>query len=273
MSDSSVKNKKTGLVNELMAQRYLLWSFVHRDLKMRYGASSLGIFWSVINPLLLIGIYTLVFGYLLDVNIGGSGGSKSYGVFLFSGMLPWLAFSESVAKSSTIIVENRDLVKQVTFSTILLPTHVIISAFLHEMIAMVLFLGVLVFMGHPPTILLLGMLTIFPLQIFFTLGISLVVGSTAVFYRDVRELAPALLTIWFFLTPIVYPMSAIPAWLIPIYSLNPLTPLINIYRSFILGDSLPDLWGFCYFASWSVFLFFSGIKIFRRLSAEFADLL
>ena len=273
MASAAENNKKPGLINEIMAQRYLLWSFVNRDLKMRYGANSMGFFWSVINPLLLIGIYTLVFGYLLEVNIGGATNPRNYGIFLFAGMLPWLAFSESLIKCSTVIMENKDLVKQVNFSTILLPTQVIISAFLHQVIAMFIFIVVLVILGHPPTLMLLGIITIIPLQLFFTLGLSLIIASTAVYYRDVRELVAALMTMWFFATPIVYPMNAIPTRLVPYFTLNPIMPLINTYRSLLLGDMVPDLWGFLYFAAWSVLLFFLGVKVYKKLSVEFADLL
>ena len=273
MTDLTQNLKKQGLIAELMSQRYLLWTFINRDLKMRYGANSMGLFWSVINPLLLICIYTLVFGYLLKVNIGMPTGPKNYGIFLFAGMLPWLAFSESILKSSTIVVQHKDLVKQVNFSTIILPLHVIISAFFHQVVSMVLFILVLGLLGYSLSPLLLGFLTIFPLQLFFTLGVALIVSSLAVFYREMRELIMALLTIWFFATPIVYPTTAVPAHLARYFNLNPLAPLINTYRSLLLGDMIPDIWGFLYFAAWSLFLFFIGLKIYNRLSHEFADLL
>lgn len=273
MTSSDNIEPKKRIFAQLMEQRYLLWSFVHRDLKMRYGASFMGFFWSVINPLLLIFVYTLVFGYFLDVNVGGSAGPKNYGIFLFSGMLPWLAFSEAVVKSSTIVLENKDLVKQVHFSTILLPTHVIISSFMHEIIAMFIFVIILFIVRQPPSLFLLGIITIFPLQLMFTLGLSLIVSSFAVFYKDVRELVVAILTLWFFATPIIYPLTAVPEWLQPYFALNPVTPLITAYRTVLLGDVLPDVWGFVYFAICSMFLFFSGVKIFSKLSKDFADLL
>ena len=273
MTPTGEKSRKPGLFSQLMSQRYLLWSFIQRDLKMRYGASFMGFFWSVINPLLLISVYTLVFGYFLDINVGGSAGPKNYGLFLFSGMLPWLAFSEALVNSSTVILANRDLVKQVHFSTILLPTQVVISSFLHELIAMVIFVVILFAVKQPPSVFLLGIITIFPLQLMLTVGLSLIISSFAVYYKDVRELVAALLTLWFFATPIIYPMHVIPEWLKPYFSLNPITPLINAYRTVLLGDILPDLWGFIYFACFSFFLFLIGVKIFSNLSKDFADIL
>ncbi len=273
MSSPEKAPSKPRLFAQLMQQRYLLWSFVNRDLKMRYGASFMGFFWSVINPLLLISVYTVVFGLFLDINVGGAAGAKNYGLFLFSGMLPWLAFSEAIIKSSTVILDNKDLVKQVHFSTILLPTHVIISSFLHELIALVIFVVILFVVKQPPSIYLLGLISIFPLQLIFTLGLSLIVSSFAVFYKDVRELATALLTLWFFATPIIYPMHLVPDWLEPYFALNPITPLIVVYRTVLLGDVMPDMWGFIYFAGCALAVFLIGVRVFSKLSRDFADLL
>lgn len=273
MSSGENRPHNQSLFRELMRQRYLLWSFVNRDLKMRYGASFMGFFWSVINPLLLISVYTVVFGYFLEVNVGGSAGPKNYGIFLFSGMLPWLAFSEAVIKSSVVVLENKDLVKQVNFSTIMLPTHVVISSFLHELIAMLIFVILLFALRQPPTWMLIGIITIIPLQLMFTLGFALIIASFAVFYKDVRELVQAVMTLWFFASPIIYPVQVIPDWLAPYYSLNPVAPLINVYRTVLLGDVMPDLWGFIYFAIWSLLVFMVGVKTFSKLSRDFSDLL
>ena len=261
------------LFGELLRHRYLLWSFINRDLKMRYGASFMGFFWSVINPLLQIAIYTVVFGYFLAVNVGGSAGAKNYGIFLFSGMLPWIAFSEAVVRSSTVILENRDMVQQVRFPKILLPTHVVLASFLHELIAMCIFIVLLIILGQAPEWYLVGILFIFPLQLFFTLGVCLIVSSFAVFYKDVRELAQAFLMLWFFATPIVYPMHQVPDFLHPFFNINPVAPLINIYRTVLLGDVMPDMWGFIYFACFSLTVFLIGVRTFSKLSRDFPDLL
>jgi ABC-type polysaccharide/polyol phosphate export permease len=170
-------------------------------------------------------------------------------------------------------LDKKDLVKQVRFSTILLPTHVILSAFLHELIAMVIFVLLLVVVRHPPSMYLLGIITLFPLQLMFTLGLSLIVAAFAVFYKDVRELVVAMLTLWFFATPIIYPLHVIPDWFEPYFALNPMTPLITAYRTVLLGDVVPDMWGFVYFAVFSLALFFVGIRVFTKMSRDFADLL
>jgi homopolymeric O-antigen transport system permease protein len=257
----------------LVEQRHLLWSFVRRDLQMRYGASFMGFFWSVINPLMQIAIYTLIFGYFLQITVGGSSGPMNYGIFLFSGMLPWLAFSEAVGKSSMVILANKDLVKQVNFATILLPTNVIISSFIHELIALALFVTLLFLIREPPGLTLVGILLFFPLQIMFTLGVSLIVAGASVYFKDVRELVSAFLPLWFFGSPIIYSVDMVPDSIRPFYELNPLVPLVNVYHAVLLGDVMPDVAGFVYFASWAVLLFFVGVRSFNRLSRDFGDLL
>lgn len=261
------------MFTEMFAQRGLLRSLVILDLRKRYGASLGGWFWSVINPLLQILVYTLVFGYIIAVNVGGNEGPTNYGIFLFAGMLPWIAFAEAIQKSSTVIIENKDLVKQVRFPTILLPVQVVVSSFLHEMIALAIFITILFGVGQPPTPLALGLLLLFPLQLILTLGLSMLVAAFHVFYKDVGQLISALMLLWFFATPIIYPLSLIPEWLRQFFHLNPLTSLISAYRMALLGNEVTHLWAFVYLTGFSLAVFFIGAAAFNRLSREFADLL
>jgi ABC-type polysaccharide/polyol phosphate export permease len=257
----------------ILEQRRLLWSLVALDMRKRYGASFIGFFWSVLNPLLQISIYTFVFGYILEVNVGGNAGAANYGIFLFAGMLPWIAFSEAVQKSSTSILENKNLVKQVRFPTALLPVHVLLSSFLHELIALAIFIAILFVLGQPPSLMAFGLIFLFPLQLVLTLGFALIVSALHVFYKDVGPFVAAVLTLWFFATPIIYPTNLMQPWLRDLFYLNPLTPLISAYRSALLSNEAPELWSFGYLGLFSFLVFLLGISLFRRLSRDFADLL
>ncbi len=261
------------MFQEVFAQRRLLWSLIELDLRKRYGASFMGFFWSVINPLLQILVYTFVFGYILSVNVGGNAGATNYGIFLFAGMLPWIAFSEAVQKSTTVVLENKDLVKQVRFPVLLLPLHILLSGFLHELIALVIFIGILFAVGEPPTLLAIGLLALFPLQLMFTFGIGLFASAFHVMYKDVGQLVNALLLLWFFATPIIFPLNLVPRWLQTALLANPLAPLISAYRAALLGDEVPQLWAFVYFSVFALVVFLAGISLFHRLSRDFADML
>ena len=260
------------LVQDLRRHRYLLWNMVRADLKQRYVGSSIGLFWSVINPLLLILLYTFVFSVILDVRIGVNGGAGSYGVFLFAGMLPWIAFNEAITKSANVILEHRTLVASNQFPKVLLPLYVLISSFLHELIAVCLFVVILLAMRRPPSPFVLGLVLVFPFQLLLTLGFCLIVSSLNVFFRDVAQLTQAFLLIWFFSTPIVYPIDAIPLWVRSYFYLNPLTPLIDLYRALLLGSPL-NYHGFLYFLVFTLLVLLVGTKFFHRLSEDFTDFL
>ncbi|MBZ0273958.1 ABC transporter permease [bacterium] len=258
----------------LYRQKYLLWGFVRADLRNRYGASFLGLFWSVINPLLLILLYVLVFGYILDVNVGGNAGPKNYGIFLFAGMLPWIGLSDAVQRSSMVIMENKDFVKQVNFPKIMLPLRCVLGAFLHEIVALIVFIVILAALGQSPSIVMFGLLfAIWPLQLLFTLGIAMIVSAVTVFYKDARELTAAILTLWFFGTPIIFPVVLVPESIKAFFYLNPLTWLVNLYRAALLGDVVPDLYGFSYFSALSLLVAIIGWVFFHRFSRDFADLI
>lgn len=250
----------------------MLWSMVRADLRNRYIGSSIGLFWSVINPLLLILLYTFVFSVVLKVRIGEAGGVANYGIFLFSGMLPWMHFNEAVTKSSTVILEQRGLVSSAQFPTVLLPIYVLISSFIHELIAIGLFVVILLAADQPPSAAVFALLPIFPLQLMVTLGLALLVSSLNVFFRDVAPITQALLLIWFFTTPIVYPIEAIPLWIRPYFYLNPMTPLIDAYRTALLGMPFNPQ-GFVYFCVFAVFVLLLGIRFYARLSDHFAETL
>lgn len=260
------------LAKDLHQHRYMLWSMVRADLRQRYIGSSIGLFWSVINPLLLILLYTFVFSVILKVRIGGVGGIGHYGIFLFAGMLPWMAFNEAVTKSTTVVLEQRGLVSSAQFPKVLLPLYVLVSSFLHELVAISIFIVILFALQRPPSPVVIGLVLIFPLQLLLTLGLSLVVSSLNVFFRDVAQLSQALLLIWFFSTPIVYPIEAIPLWIRSYFYLNPLTPLIDVYRALLLGTPI-NYQGFMYFCVFAVLVFLIGVKFFRRLSDDFAEML
>ncbi|HEX3557234.1 MAG TPA: ABC transporter permease [Thermoanaerobaculia bacterium] len=249
---------------------FLLKELVKRDFQGRYAGSLLGLVWSFVQPLWMLLLFTFVFSTVMRISPVGTR-TGHFSVFLFSGLLPWMALNEGVLRAATAITDNSSLVKKLRFPSELLVAAVVLAALLHEAIAGVIFLGVLAVLreltwGGLPLLLLAV-----PLQVALTLGLGLVLGAVNVFFRDTAQLLGMALTGWFYLTPIVYPLALVPerfqSWL----RLNPLTPLVGLYRQALLGGELAWVPGAGALAVVAVVLLCCGFLLFRRLKTAFVD--
>lgn len=261
------------MLREIVTHRNLLWNLVKRDLRGRYIGSIIGIFWSVINPLLLMLMYIVIFSVILKVKFAGAGGVANYGLYLFCGMLPWMAFSDALQRSTMVILDNSNLIKKVVFPRSVLPCYLLLVSFINELIAAALFIGILFIMGQPPGVYILGFLVIFPIQLIFTFGLSLLVSSLNVFFRDMAPLVACLLILWFFATPIVYPLPMVPGRLARLININPMTALVTSYRAILLENKMPNLNGLLFFLGVSILVFLVGYTVFNKTKQEFADVI
>jgi lipopolysaccharide transport system permease protein len=251
---------------------FLLRELVKRDFQGRYAGSLLGFAWSFMQPLWLLGLFTFVFSTVLKIRVvdaGNPGGHFS--AYLFSGLLPWFAVQEGVLRSSTSITDNSVLVKKLRFPAEILVVAVVLAALLHEAIAAVVFLVVLAALGDLAWGGLPVLLVALPLQILLTLGLGLLLGAVQVFFRDTAQLLSMLFAGWFYLTPIVYSLSSVPARLQPWIELNPLTPLVVLYRQAFLSGQLRLAPGTGGLAIIAAVLLCAGFWLFRRLKVAFVD--
>jgi lipopolysaccharide transport system permease protein len=251
---------------------FLLRELVKRDFQGRYAGSLLGFAWSFVQPLWLLALFTFVFSTVLKVRVvdaGNPGGHFS--AFLFSGLLPWIAVQEGVLRSSTSITDNSMLVKKLRFPAEILVVAVVLAALLHEAIAAVVFLGVLAALGDLAWGGLPMLLVALPLQVLLTLGLGLLLSAVQVFFRDTAQLLGMLFAGWFYLTPIVYSLSSVPARLRPWIELNPLTPLVELYRQAFLRGRLELVPGTAALAAIAAVLLCAGFLLFRRLEVAFVD--
>ncbi|HEY8713562.1 MAG TPA: ABC transporter permease, partial [Thermoanaerobaculia bacterium] len=223
----------------LYRHRQLIAALTARDLKARYRGSILGFFWSLANPLLLLGVYTLVFTVFFP-----SQPVPAYPLFLFCGILPWTFFSAAVLESTTSISGNAGLIKKVMFPAEALPLVVVLSHLVHFVLATPILLAALVaytLAGHATvraTILLLPILM--ALQTIFVAGVAVTVSSAAVLFRDLRDIITNLMQLGFFVTPIIYLIENI-GWrpLRALLRLNPMTPFVVSYQDIIYYGKLP----------------------------------
>jgi lipopolysaccharide transport system permease protein len=258
----------------LIEQKWLLRKLVLTDIKAKYVGSFLGLFWSVINPLLLMAMYIVIFSVVLKIKVGTGERSHivDFGAFLFCGMLPWMGISEALQRSSHVLIDNSGLIRKMNFPLALLPAHLVLSALLNELVAMGLFVIFLIIFIAPPGIWALGVLALIPFQVALTLGLSFLVAGMNVFYRDMAQITGATLTIWFFGTPIVYPIDNVPPQLKSILDLNPLTPLVEAYRILLLDNTMPPIDGLLYFAGFTITVLLLCSLFFSRKQDEIRDL-
>jgi lipopolysaccharide transport system permease protein len=254
--------------------RGLIRVMVRRDILGRYRGSFGGSFWTILNPLLLMLTYFFVFGVVLKARFNDQDTSRTaFALYFLAGMLPWLAFSEAVGRSPSLILEHRNFVKKLVFAVETLPVNVVVSGLVSELFAIVLYCGFLLSVRHtlPPTVLWLPALMI-P-QLMFTAGLSWFLAALGVFVRDLGQIMGFLLTVWFFITPICYPESNVAPFVNIFLSKNPILVLVRGYRAIFLEHQPPafgPLWKF-WLLSFVVFVL--GHAWFYKLRKSFVDLI
>lgn len=249
---------------------FLLRELVKRDFRGRYAGSLLGFVWSLIQPLWLLVLFSFVFASVLRISPLGER-TSSFAVFLFAGLLPWMAIHEGVLRGSTAITDNAELVKKLSFPSEILVLAVVLAALLHQLIATVIFIAALAVVGElsPLTLPLLAVAV--PLQTALALGLGLLLASVHVFFRDTAQILGLVFNAWFYLTPIVYPLELVPERYRFLIEANPLTHLVGLYRQAFLGPSLALDPGLGWLALFAVALLGAGLALFRRLKPAFVD--
>lgn len=243
---------------------------VVRDLKIRYVGSVLGIFWSVLNPLVLITMYTVIFSMIMKVKIGDTETPVSFGILVFSGMLPWLAIQDSMFRGSVCLTENARLIRRIPLPLHLFPLSCVLVALINQAFSLGVFLVILKLFFEVKT----GFLFLIPAllaQTLLSLGIALTLSSTHTVVRDIAPMAAALSTVWFFATPIIYIYSMIPSALARFIYINPLTSLVGLWRAALLGMPLPNNTSLLFLAATSIFSAIAGAYLFKRLSPRLYD--
>ncbi len=270
-SPFSARHSFAAEIATLFRYRQLILTLTARDLKARYRGSVLGFFWSLANPLMLLGVYTLVFTRFFprpDIT--------PYALFLFAGILPWTFFSGSIMESTTSISSNAGLVKKVMFPAEALPLVVVISHLAHFALALPILLAAallsaLLGKSHLGLSILAVPLIMF-LQTVFIAGLALTISSASVLFRDLRDLVANLMQLGFFLTPIIYSVSSIPSRGIrTVLMLNPMTSFVVAYQKIFFYGQLPGV------SETLLMLFFSaaslavGFIVFDRLRDTLAE--
>jgi lipopolysaccharide transport system permease protein len=250
----------------------LIRTMVRRDILGRYRGSFAGIFWTVINPLLLMLTYFFVFGIVLRARFPGDESRSGFALNFLAGMLPWLAFSEAAGRAPSVLLEHRNFVKKLVFAVETLPVNLVVAGLVSEFFAVLVFCAFLLAIrgGIPASVVWLPLLLI-P-QILFTAGVSWFLAALGVFARDLGQIIGFLLTLWFFLTPICYPEASVPAAFLPLFSKNPIYVLVRGYRAVFLENHAPQFVPVVNLFILSGAVFVLGHAWFYKLRKSFADI-
>ncbi len=258
-------------VEKILIRRHLIWTFVVRDLRGRYVGSLMGLFWSVIHPFALLLSYTFVFSIVLQMKLK-SGPTDNFALFLFCGLLPWLYFQDTVMRSCTSVVDQRNLVQRTLFPSEILPITMALSNLATHLLGTAILLLVLVYLGLLGKASMLFPFTLLPL-ILFAIGIGWLSAALQVFLRDTVQVLSVLLTLWFWFTPVFYQMDMVPESLRVLMQFNPLTHVVEINRSLFLENRVPDLESWGILAGSAVMTLLLGGMVFRKTKREFVDVL
>jgi lipopolysaccharide transport system permease protein len=244
-----------------------------RDILARYRGSFGDVFWTVLNPLLLMATYFFVFGVVLRARFGADRSSTGFALYFLAGMLPWLAFSEPAGRAPHVVLEHRNFVKKLIFPLETLPVNQVVAGLVTEMFAAAVFLvALLVIRGSMPmTVIWLPVLLI-P-QLLFTLGVCWFLAGLGVFVRDLGQIMGFLLTLWFFITPICYPEGSLPGNALFILRKNPMYVLVRGYRAILLEGHSPELLPLVKLWIIAAIVFFLGHGWFYKLRKSFADVI
>jgi lipopolysaccharide transport system permease protein len=259
------------LYRSLYGYRGFILGSVQREFQARYRNSLLGALWPIFNPLSMIIVYTVIFSHIMRARLPGVDDSMAYSVYLCAGLLAWGLFSEITLRSQNMFLENANLLKKISFPRICLPVIVLCNAAINFAIIIGLFLGFLLITGRWPGMALLALIPLIALQMMFCAGLGMVLGVLNVFFRDVGQLFAICLQFWFWLTPIVYPISILPDWVQRLLQLNPLTNLIASYQNLFLYGQWPVWSSLLPVFIAGVVMCLIGLRLFRQRVGEMVD--
>ncbi|MFC0132765.1 ABC transporter [Massilia eurypsychrophila] len=260
------------MLRGLWAYRGFVFGSVRREFQSKYGNAILGASWSLLSPLAMILVYTVIFAEVMRSKLPGSDNTFAYSIYLCAGILTWGLFAEIVARAQTMFIEQANLIKKISFPRMCLPLIVVLNALLNFAIIFGLFTAFLIATGNFPGAVYLAILPILLLQVLFAIGLGMIIGVLNVFFRDVGQFFSIFVQFWFWLTPIVYPASILPPAIREHLLLwNPMAPIIGAYQTILVHHTLPHWSGLLPATILALLMCVFGMRLFRKRSGEMVD--
>lgn len=255
----------------LWAYRGFVIGNVRREFQSKYRNSLLGAAWTVINPLAMIIVYTVIFSQIMRTKLPGVDSTFAYSIYLCAGILTWGFFAEIVGRAQNTFLDNANLLKKLSFPRLCLPVTVVANASLNFAIIFGLFSAFLLLSGNFPGWPYLGLIPLIGILVLFAIGLGITVGVLNVFFRDVGQFFGIFIQFWFWFTPVVYPVTILPISLQPYMNLNPMASLIGAFQTILVQGQWPNWYNLIPVILISIALCFFGLGLFRRHAGEIVD--
>jgi len=256
---------------DLWRYRELFLILAWRDLSVRYKQTIIGILWAILRPLLTMVVFTVIFSKIAKLP---SDGNTPYALMVFAAMLPWSLFASSLAESSTSLIDNTNLISKVYFPRLIMPAATLLTAFVDFLISFVILIGMMVYYQFAPSWQILLLPFFITLALLASLGPGLWITALNVKYRDFRYVVPFVVQFGLYVSPVGFSSKVVPEQWRLLYSLNPMSGVIDGFRWCILGGYSPIyLPGFLISLAIIIFFLWLGVSRFRRMEKTFADLI
>lgn len=259
------------MVNALWAYRGFIFGSVKREYQSKYRNSLLGAAWTVLNPLAMIVVYTVIFAQVMRAKLPGVDGTFAYSIYLCAGVLTWGLFAEITGRAQNMFLEHANLLKKLSFPRLCLPVTVVVTAGLNFAIVFGLFTVFLVISGNFPGWAYLALVPVLAIQVTFAIGLGISLGVLNVFFRDVGQFFTIFLQFWFWLTPVVYPLNILPERMKALMLLNPMAHLMGAYQTILVNGRWPDWQALWPTALLALLLCALAFSLFRKHSGEMVD--
>ena len=250
-------------IEDIKKSKYVLANFVNQELTVKYKRSALGFLWSLLNPMATMIISSVVFGSIMRFDL------KDFVVFLYAGMLPWNFFGISADFCGVSILNNEGFIKKIYLPKIVFPLSTVCAQFINMLLSMIALIFFMLILGAMVTVALVFLPVAFLLMFIWTLGFSLLMAAVNVYFRDMRYIMSVVMNAWYYLTPILYPITSIPEKLRPVFYLNPGYYLVDMFRSPIYYNVFPPANNIAIAALCAFGVFFVGLAYFYRHENDF----
>lgn len=252
----------------------MAWAICAQDIQERFGGSLLGSLWIFIWPLVQLFIYIVIFGAMMGARLGANAGPHSYGLYVASGLLAWTCFAPTLQRTVRAFLDRRNVIAKTAVDLRVFPLAICLGELLPFFAGFILLWLVSAILSRPPELswLLLAIFALYCQQA-LALGLGLFLGCCAVFARDIVEAAAIALQIGFWFTPIVYPLSILPAWLARCIWLNPMAGIVEVFQECFVFHGLPDCFQIAYFALISHLFLLLGLICLRHWRKDIRDVL